>query len=70
MSDTLFYLDTERNVWVFPHVSGPLPSARNAAAMCPVDGGLLLHAGWQAFVETYNDTYLLTARPMADEPQA
>ena len=60
MSDALFYLDTQRNVWVFPSAHSRLPSPRNAAAMCAVDGGLLLHAGWQAFVETFNDTYLLT----------
>jgi N-acetylneuraminic acid mutarotase len=46
--------------------SGGLPSARNAAVMVPLHAGaekqaqLLLAGGWRAFVETYNDTYLVT----------
>jgi N-acetylneuraminic acid mutarotase len=46
--------------------SGELPSARNAAVMVPLHAGaggqaqLLLAGGWRAFVETYNDTYLVT----------
>lgn len=60
MTDTLFVLDTERNTWVFPPVKGPLPSPRNASAMCAVSGGLLMYGGWKAFQESYNDTHLLT----------
>lgn len=47
--------------------SGGMPSARNAAVMVPMRAGaaggqpqLLLAGGWRAFVETYNDTYLVT----------
>lgn len=44
-----------------------LPSGRNAAVMVPLGVGegaavqpqLLLQGGWKAFVETYNDTYLV-----------
>jgi N-acetylneuraminic acid mutarotase len=48
---------------------GGLPSARNAAVMVPLHAGaadgqpqLLLAGGWRAFVETYNDTYLVTVK--------
>jgi hypothetical protein len=42
-----------------------MPPARNAAVMVPLPqrggGGpqLLLHGGWRAFVETYDDTYMV-----------
>jgi hypothetical protein len=63
--------DTEANSWVVPEVAAAasgqpaLPAARNAAVMVPLpDKGagqpqLLLAGGWRAFVETYNDTYLV-----------
>jgi hypothetical protein len=34
----------------------PLPAKRGAPA------ALLLHGGWCAFVETYNDTWLVNVR--------
>ena len=56
-------LDTDSLAWTEPQVAaGKLPSARNAASMVQAAAGsstLVLHGGWQAFVETYNDTFLL-----------
>ena len=38
-----------------------VPAARNAATLNAVPGGpLVLHAGWDPFKQTYNDTYLMT----------
>lgn len=58
-------LDTQECRWVTPGVSGQLPSPRNAAAgvAVPVGGstqGVLMYGGWKAFVESYNDTFLLS----------
>lgn len=71
LQDVVLY-DTEANSWVVPEVGAPhgssnaeLPAGRNAAVMVPLPdegaGGpqLLLAGGWRAFVETYNDTYLV-----------
>lgn len=71
LQDVVLY-DTEGSSWVVPEVAAPhgssnaeLPAGRNAAVMVPLaDEGaegpqLLLAGGWRAFVETYNDTYLV-----------
>ncbi|MEW5304715.1 MAG: hypothetical protein WDW36_007307 [Sanguina aurantia] len=67
--DDVAVYDSEADAWVEVDVAGPRPSARNAGvAVSPLrtggaDGGgqqALLHAGWKAFAETYNDTFLLT----------
>lgn len=59
LGDT-FVLDTEANEWRWPETSDdsqPLP--RNAATMNCAGDQLVFYGGWQAFVETYNDTWLL-----------
>eukprot|EP00878_Enallax_costatus_P003843 GHUV01004059.1.p1 GENE.GHUV01004059.1~~GHUV01004059.1.p1 ORF type:complete len:362 (+),score=97.55 GHUV01004059.1:149-1234(+) len=71
MLQDAFVYDTVNNTWVVPNVhpivladgsttSATLPAGRNAAVMVPLGQQLLLHAGWRAFVETYNDSYLVT----------
>ncbi len=61
--DDLLVLDTASLTWRKSEVAaGQLPSARNAASMVPAAAGsstLVLYGGWKAFVETYNDTFLL-----------
>ncbi|PNH07325.1 Acyl-CoA-binding domain-containing protein 5 [Tetrabaena socialis] len=70
LADVAVY-DTQANRWVEAAVEGPLPSPRNAAILAPlrstVDGGsrFVLHGGWWPFVETYNDTYILTVKEAA-----
>jgi hypothetical protein len=67
-----FEYDVAQNAWrpAEPAAGngGALPSPRNAAAFAALNGTeggagleLLVHGGWKAFVETYNDTYLITA---------
>lgn len=59
LGDT-FVLDTAANEWRWPADDGsnkPLP--RNAATMDRADKHLVFHGGWAAFVETYNETWLL-----------
>jgi hypothetical protein len=51
--------------WLVPEVSGARPSARNAAVLAPLrpaDGQArwLLHGGWRPFVQSYNDSFLVT----------
>ncbi len=59
-------LDVQNEQWVVPEVQGDVPCPRNAAACVPLavkDGDvqqLLLHGGWAAFKESYNDTYLIS----------
>lgn len=71
MLQDAFLYDTVSNSWVVPDVkplksasaeqaARSLPVGRNAAVMVALGLQLLLHAGWRAFVETYNDTYLVT----------
>ncbi len=58
--DDVFVLNTTTNEWWWPeHSSGNQPLPRNAAIMNRVDGHMVLHGGWAAFVETYNDTWRL-----------
>jgi hypothetical protein len=61
LGDVVLY-DTEANSWVVPELAAgaDVPAPRNAAVMVPLAGGqLLLPGGWRAFVETYNDSYLI-----------
>lgn len=72
LQDVQLY-DIEANSWVVPEVAAAdgssnaeLPAARNAAVMVPLSeqgsgGGpqLLLAGGWRAFVQTFNDTFLV-----------
>lgn len=60
--------DTESNSWVKDvqlAAGATAPAARNAAVMVPLPSRgygrpqLLLSGGWRAFVETYNDSYLV-----------
>jgi N-acetylneuraminic acid mutarotase len=62
--------DTQANAWLVPAVEGNLPAARNAGVMVPLpqrqagDGAkLLLSGGWKAFVETFNDSFLVQLAP-------
>lgn len=54
-------------------MEGPAPSPRNASIMVPLQpqplaavgdssaaNRFLLHGGWRPFVETYNDSYIVT----------
>eukprot|EP00877_Chromochloris_zofingiensis_P008526 jgi/Chrzof1/3927/Cz13g13200.t1 len=58
--------DTKSNWWVVPSVQGELPKGRNASTMVPLRPQakgrpeLLLYGGWKAFVETYNDTFIVS----------
>jgi N-acetylneuraminic acid mutarotase len=60
LADT-FVLDTAANEWRWPDEQdgGAKPAARNAATMNKVGEQLVLHGGWNPFVETYNDTWVL-----------
>jgi hypothetical protein len=56
----MFLLNTAIDEWCWPeHNSRNEPLARNAASMNLVNGHMVLHGGWAAFVETYNDTWQL-----------
>lgn len=55
-----FVLDTQRMQWRYPKLadsSGPAP--RNAATLTAVGDKLVMYGGWNPFVETYNDTYVM-----------
>lgn len=67
LGDAWLY-DVEANAWrqVKPE-GGKLPSPRNAAVGVPLSPpseghrlDLLVHGGWRAFVETYNDSFILS----------
>ncbi|EFJ43778.1 hypothetical protein VOLCADRAFT_106727 [Volvox carteri f. nagariensis] len=70
--DDVILYDTQTNRWLEAEVEGTQPSPRNAAIMVPLrtkgcdnsgDGGcdrFVLHGGWWPFVETYDDTYIVT----------
>eukprot|EP00198_Chlamydomonas_reinhardtii_P005763 XP_001695099.1 predicted protein [Chlamydomonas reinhardtii] len=68
------------NAWLEVEVEGPAPSPRNASIMVPLQpqplaavgdssaaNRFLLHGGWRPFVETYNDSYIVTEVSM-NEP--
>ncbi len=62
--DELLVLDTRSMAWQQPGLPAgqALPSARNAAALVPAAPGsssLVLHGGWKAFVESYDDTFVV-----------
>lgn len=71
MLQDVFVYDTVNDTWGVPDVqplvlddgsssdSATLPPGRNAAVMVALGRQLLLHGGWRAFVETYNDSYLV-----------
>ena len=71
VNDELHILDVAANKWLTVVASSPgkRPAARNAATLTELAGRqdragnragmMVLHGGWRAFVETYNDTYLL-----------
>lgn len=68
LGDVQLY-DTEANSWIAAELAaGPdLPAARNAAVMVPLpdkgeQGQLLLAGGWRAFVETFNDTFVVNVQ--------
>jgi hypothetical protein len=68
--DELLVLDTRSMEWQQPRLPAGqrLPSARNAASLVPaVPGGatLVLHGGWKAFVESYDDTFVVEVRGAA-----
>ena len=55
-----FVLDTEKLQWLYPKLAGGAgPSPRNAATLIRVGEKLVLHGGWNPFVLTYNDTYVM-----------
>lgn len=59
LGDT-FLLNTATDEWCWPEQnSSDEPLRRNAATMNLVNGHMVLHGGWAAFVETYNDTWQL-----------
>ena len=59
LGDT-FVLDTASGRWCWPeHSGGNFPQPRNAATMDFANGRLVMYGGWEAFVATYNDTWLL-----------
>ncbi|GLC36198.1 hypothetical protein PLESTB_001369300 [Pleodorina starrii] len=75
LDDVILY-DTQTNRWIEPEVEGPRPSPRNAAILAPLrrnghggggGGGdrFVLHGGWRPFVETYDDTYIVTVTSAA-----
>ncbi len=56
----LFVLDTKQLQWQYPRLApGAGPSPRNAATVTAVGGKLVLYGGWNPFVETYNDTFVM-----------
>ncbi|KXZ45616.1 hypothetical protein GPECTOR_52g19 [Gonium pectorale] len=75
LDDVVLY-DTQANRWLEPLVCGPRPAARNAAVMEPLPRGpdgadrFLLHGGWRPFVQTYNDSYIVTVRVESAAGQA
>ena len=53
-------LDTKQLQWQYPTLDqGAGPSARNAATLTAVGSKLVLYGGWNPFVKTYNDTYIM-----------
>lgn len=60
--DDLFALDTKTMTWRYPKLApaGAGPSPRNAATLTAVGGThLVLHGGWNPFVKSYNDTFVM-----------
>lgn len=46
--------------WQYPRVvPGAGPSPRNAATLTAVGSQLMLYGGWNPFVQSYNDTYIM-----------
>ena len=56
-----FVLDTRALRWQYPKLApgGAAPSPRNAATLTAVGARLVLHGGWNPFVQTYNDTFVM-----------
>jgi hypothetical protein len=62
--DELLALDTRDMMWqrLQQPAGQQLPGARNGSTMVPAGPGsstLVMHGGWKAFVESYDDTHLL-----------
>ena len=59
--DDFFALDTRTMTWRYPKLApGAGPSLRNAATLTAVgDAHLVLHGGWNPFVKSYNDTFVM-----------
>lgn len=70
MLQDVFLYDSASNTWMTPDEQalesaeggsgGKAPAGRNAAVMVPLGKQLLLYGGWQAFNETYNDSYIVS----------
>jgi len=60
LNDT-FVLDTATDAWKWPEVDATTaPKPRNAHSLTALDDGrLLLHAGWDPFKVSFNDTCVL-----------
>jgi len=59
-SQNLLAYDTQGGAFLEVQAAGPLPCPRNAGVMVPLGPDeVLLHGGWRAFVETYNDTHIM-----------
>ncbi|CAL8464640.1 g4175 [Coccomyxa elongata] len=55
-----FVLDTKQLQWQYPTLDqGAGPSPRNAATLTAVGSKLVLYGGWNPFVKTYNDTFVM-----------
>ncbi|KAG2502040.1 hypothetical protein HYH03_000534 [Edaphochlamys debaryana] len=66
LDDVVVY-DTQAKRWLEAKVEGPRPRARNAHVMVPLRPAagsaadrFLLHGGWRPFVESYNDSFIVT----------
>ena len=55
-----FVLDTKQLQWQYPRVGQEAgPSPRNAATLSAVGEKLVLYGGWNPFVKTHNDTFVM-----------
>ena len=55
-----FVLDTKQMKWLYPKLAGGAgPMPRNAATLTAVGDKLVMYGGWNPFVQSYNDTYVM-----------
>ena len=55
-----FVLDTKQMKWLYPKLAGGAgPAPRNAATLTAVGDKLVMYGGWDPFVQSYNDTYVM-----------
>ena len=54
-------LDSKALCWQYPKLAPGAagPSPRNAATLTAVGSSLVLYGGWNPFVQSYNDTYVM-----------